>query len=99
MVASAPGQPDDLIRLETARGVIPVRLTRKEEGVVFGWMTQPLPSVAPYPKAGEVLQALGVRASGLPVEIYVRDHSDAQFSHGLCAECMPRMRQQYRLSE
>jgi hypothetical protein len=35
----------------------------------------------------------------LPVEIYVRDHSDAQFSHGPCAECMPRMRQQYRLSE
>ena len=35
----------------------------------------------------------------LPVEIYVRDHSEAQFSHGLCAECMPRMRQQYRLGE
>ena len=35
----------------------------------------------------------------LPVEVYVRDHSEAQFSHGLCAECMPRMRQQYRLGE
>ena len=35
----------------------------------------------------------------LPVEIYVRDHSNAQFSHGLCAECMPRMRQEYRLGE
>lgn len=34
-----------------------------------------------------------------PVEVYVRDHSEAQFSHGLCSECMPRMRQQYRLPE
>ena len=34
-----------------------------------------------------------------PVEVYVRDHSEAQFSHGLCSECMPQMRQQYRLPE
>jgi hypothetical protein len=24
------------------------------------------------------------------VEVYVRDHSDVDFSHGLCPECMPR---------
>jgi hypothetical protein len=34
-----------------------------------------------------------------PVEIYVRDHSEADFSHGLCSECMPRMRRQLRLTE
>jgi PAS domain S-box-containing protein len=34
-----------------------------------------------------------------PVDVYVRDHSEAQFSHGLCSECGPRMRQQYRLPE
>jgi hypothetical protein len=34
-----------------------------------------------------------------PVEIYVRDHSEADFSHGLCSECMPRMRRQFRLTE
>jgi PAS domain S-box-containing protein len=34
-----------------------------------------------------------------PVEVYVRDHSEARFSHGLCAECMPYMRRQYRLTE
>jgi len=32
-----------------------------------------------------------------PMEVYVRDHSEAKFSHGLCAECLPRMREQYRL--
>jgi hypothetical protein len=28
-----------------------------------------------------------------PVDVYVRDHSEAEFSHGLCSECMPRFRQ------
>jgi two-component system sensor histidine kinase VicK len=32
-----------------------------------------------------------------PVDVYVRDHSEAQFSHGLCAECDSRMRQQHHL--
>jgi hypothetical protein len=31
------------------------------------------------------------------MEIYVRDHSEAKFSHGLCSECLPRMREQYGL--
>jgi len=34
-----------------------------------------------------------------PAEIYVRDHSEAQFSHSICSECIPRMRQQYGLTE
>jgi two-component system sensor histidine kinase VicK len=34
-----------------------------------------------------------------PVEIYVRDHSEAEFSHGLCAECARHLRQQFRLME
>jgi PAS domain S-box-containing protein len=34
-----------------------------------------------------------------PVDVYVRDHSEAQFSHGLCAECVSRVRQQYHLPE
>jgi hypothetical protein len=34
-----------------------------------------------------------------PVEVYVGDRSRAEFSHGLCPECMPRMRQAFRLTE
>jgi hypothetical protein len=35
----------------------------------------------------------------LPVEIYVRDRSEADFSHGVCSECMPRLRQEFRLTK
>ncbi len=40
-----------------------------------------------------------VDGSWLPVEIYVRDRSEAQFSHGVCSECMPRLRQEFRLTK
>src|SRR5919109_1150272 len=32
------------IRLETGAGIVPVRLEREGPRIVFGWMTQPLPS-------------------------------------------------------
>ena len=32
-----------------------------------------------------------------PVDVYVRDHSEAQFSHGLCSECGSQMRRQHHL--
>ena len=34
-----------------------------------------------------------------PVDVYVRDRSEAQFSHGLCVECVSRVRQQYHLPQ
>jgi two-component system, OmpR family, sensor histidine kinase VicK len=34
-----------------------------------------------------------------PVEVYVRDHSEAEFSHGLCVECARHLRQQFRLMD
>ena len=34
----------------------------------------------------------------LPVEIYVRDRSEAEFSHGVCSDCTPRLRQELRLT-
>ena len=34
-----------------------------------------------------------------PVDVYVRDHSEATFSHGVCSECTPRLRQQLHLEE
>jgi trans-2,3-dihydro-3-hydroxyanthranilate isomerase len=58
------------IRLETGAGVIPVRLEREGSRIVFGWMTQPVPTVEPYEPAEALLAALGVEESLLPVELY-----------------------------
>jgi len=60
-----------VIRLETGVGVVPVELTRDETGrIVFGRMTQPVPKVAPFEREAELLAALGVERSELPVEVY-----------------------------
>src|SRR5215471_3467786 len=60
----------DVIRLETGAGVVPVRLERDGPQVVFGWMTRPAPTVAPFDRTPELLAALGVERSELPVEVY-----------------------------
>jgi trans-2,3-dihydro-3-hydroxyanthranilate isomerase len=57
------------IRIETGRGTVPVRLEREGARISFGWMEQPLPSVASFEGADELLAALGVE-SQLPVELY-----------------------------
>jgi trans-2,3-dihydro-3-hydroxyanthranilate isomerase len=57
------------IRLETARGTIPVRLEREGARIVFGWMEQPVPTVEPYERAEELQEILDVR-SEIPVELY-----------------------------
>jgi len=59
-----------VIRLETLAGVVPVELERDGPRIVFGWMDQPLPPWAAVEGADAVLAALGVTASGLPVEWY-----------------------------
>jgi trans-2,3-dihydro-3-hydroxyanthranilate isomerase len=58
------------IHLETGAGVIPVTLERDGARIVFGRMSQPVPTVEPYPGAGELLAALGADRSELPVEVY-----------------------------
>ena len=57
------------IRIETGRGIVPVRLEREGARIVFGWMAQPAPTVEPFDRADELLDVLGVR-SELPVEVY-----------------------------
>lgn len=57
------------IKLETARGTVPVRLEREGARISFGWMAQPLPTVTPFERVDELLAALGVE-SELPVELY-----------------------------
>jgi trans-2,3-dihydro-3-hydroxyanthranilate isomerase len=69
-VLAAPLQLGE-IRLETGVGTVPVKLDRDETGrIIFGRMEQPLPTVEPYEPEGELLDALGVERSELPVEVY-----------------------------
>jgi trans-2,3-dihydro-3-hydroxyanthranilate isomerase len=59
------------IRLETGRGVVPVRLEREGARIVFGWMEQPIPSVGPFGgDEAALLAAVGVERSELPIEVY-----------------------------
>jgi len=59
------------IALETGNGIVPVELERDPSGrIVFGRMTQPVPTFAAYARADELLAALGVESSLLPVEVY-----------------------------
>ena len=60
-----------VIRLQTAKGIIPIELTRGAGGeITFAEMTQPVPEFAPYERSDELLAALGVERSELPVESY-----------------------------
>jgi trans-2,3-dihydro-3-hydroxyanthranilate isomerase len=68
-VLSAPLQLPE-IKLETGKGIVPVRLEREEDRIVFGWMSQPVPTVEPFAAADELLAAVGVDGSDLPVELY-----------------------------
>jgi trans-2,3-dihydro-3-hydroxyanthranilate isomerase len=68
-VLAAPLQLGE-IRLETGAGVVPVRLERDGQRIAFGRMEQPLPTWKPYEAEAELLAALGVARSELPVELY-----------------------------
>jgi trans-2,3-dihydro-3-hydroxyanthranilate isomerase len=58
------------IKLETGRGIVPVKLEREGPRIVFGRMTQPIPTVEASPGRDPLLAALGIERSELPVEIY-----------------------------
>jgi len=58
------------IRLETGAGVVPVQVEREGARITFGWMLQPTPKWEPYEQPDELLAALGVSGSELPVEVY-----------------------------
>jgi trans-2,3-dihydro-3-hydroxyanthranilate isomerase len=68
-VLAAPLQLPEIV-LETAKGPIPVRLEREESRISFGWMSQPVPTVELFAAADELLAAVGVEGSELPVELY-----------------------------
>jgi trans-2,3-dihydro-3-hydroxyanthranilate isomerase len=58
------------IHLETGVGVVPVALEREGARIVFGRMSQPVPTVEPYAEEEALLGALHVERSELPVELY-----------------------------
>ncbi len=62
--------PGDLVLLETGVGIVPVELRRESGRVVSGRMQQPIPSWGPYEREAELLAALRVRGSRLPVVAY-----------------------------
>lgn len=63
------------VTLETRAGIVPVTLVHGGGGADArtgsGSMLQPVPTWQPFERAPELLAALGVDSSGLPVEIYV----------------------------
>jgi trans-2,3-dihydro-3-hydroxyanthranilate isomerase len=59
------------VNLETGAGLVPVELDRDEGAVTFGRMEQPVPVPELYERAPDLLRALGVQRSGLPVEAYL----------------------------
>jgi trans-2,3-dihydro-3-hydroxyanthranilate isomerase len=68
-ILAAPLQLDE-IRLETGRGIVPIRVERNGGALAFGRMQQPLPEWQPFDGVDELLRAVGVERSELPVELY-----------------------------
>jgi trans-2,3-dihydro-3-hydroxyanthranilate isomerase len=60
----------DTVRVQTGSGVIRIALERRGGTIVYGEMQQPIPRWEPYDRPDELLAALGVGDSGLPVELY-----------------------------
>jgi trans-2,3-dihydro-3-hydroxyanthranilate isomerase len=58
------------VRLKTGAGVVSVELRRQDGVVVFGEMEQPLPAWELFDRPDELLAAIGVPVSTLPIEVY-----------------------------
>ncbi len=69
-VLAAPMQLG-VIELETLRGIVPVVLERDASGrIVFGRMTQPVPTIEVFDDTAPLFAALGITQAELPVERY-----------------------------
>jgi trans-2,3-dihydro-3-hydroxyanthranilate isomerase len=60
----------DQVALATGAGVIAVQIERAAGRITSGRMGQPIPTWQPYERADQLLAALGVSSSQLPVEAY-----------------------------
>lgn len=68
VLAERGGQ--DRIVLETAMGTVPFEVRRANGRVASATMRQPVPTWEPYQQTPQLLAALGVASSTLPVEVY-----------------------------
>jgi trans-2,3-dihydro-3-hydroxyanthranilate isomerase len=68
VLAGALDQPQ--VVLETGSGPVVVSFEQHGGRTASGWMRQPLPSWEPFGAPAELLAALGLERSGLPVELY-----------------------------
>ena len=68
-VLAGPLQLEQIV-LETGVGNVPVSLEREGPRISFGWMEQPIPSVAAFAATADLLDALGAPEPELPVELY-----------------------------
>lgn len=69
-VAVAIERDRDHVTLATGAGPVPIDITTRDATTGFGWMRQPIPSIAAHPEPEPVFRALGVDGSHLPVEVY-----------------------------
>lgn len=60
----------DAVTLETGAGLVPITLERDGGRVVFGRMQQPIPTWHTFERKEELLEALRIAESVLPIEIY-----------------------------
>src|SRR3954454_17303200 len=60
----------DRVVLQTGMGPVPVRLETTVVSATRGTMEQPIPTATPYPAVDELLRAVGVASSILPVTLY-----------------------------
>jgi trans-2,3-dihydro-3-hydroxyanthranilate isomerase len=60
----------DSVVLQTGAGDVPVDLEWRDGQPVFGRMAQPIPTPEPYDRETDLLAALGVETSLLPIELY-----------------------------
>jgi trans-2,3-dihydro-3-hydroxyanthranilate isomerase len=75
-----------VVKLRTGAGLIPVALTWEQGEISYGEMEQPIPSFEPYGRVQELLAAVGVERSELPVQacrngpvqVYVALSSEAE---------------------
>lgn len=70
LVLAKARQEGAVIRLETGRGIVTVRVEPSDTAVNFAWMTQPIPVQQPFHAVDELLAALHVDSSLLPIELY-----------------------------
>jgi trans-2,3-dihydro-3-hydroxyanthranilate isomerase len=59
-----------VVRLQTGAGMIPIAVTREGGRAVFGEMDQPIPDLEPFGPAAELLAALRLERSELPIDGY-----------------------------